>query len=110
VFAGLETAAGQLEFFNVDDMNSHGSQQHFMCTTVAGTTRDSRLHHVDSTRDMEHGYIWSFTGDALSVRPQNTQFLFKTQSHSIQSKHFLVKFSTANTLVLYLWSSQQFAL
>ena len=65
--AGLATNTGQLEFFNVDDMNSHRSQQHFMCTDVAWDfTGRYVCTYVDVNRDMEHGYIiWSFTGDML---------------------------------------------
>lgn len=67
LLAGLDSNAGTLEFFNVDDMATLRTQAHFLCNNVKwDQTGRFVCTWVDDARDMEHGYVmWSFTGEML---------------------------------------------
>jgi translation initiation factor 3 subunit B len=78
VLAALDGNAGNLEFFNVDDMATLRTQQHFLCNNIKwDQTGRFVCSWVDDNRDMEHGYVmWSFTGEMLYRNRYNTFFDF----------------------------------
>lgn len=67
IIAGLKGLSGQLEFFNVDDMDTMAINEHFMCTDVDwDPTGRYVATSVTSVHQMENGYImWSFLGQQL---------------------------------------------
>jgi hypothetical protein len=63
--AGMKTLNGQLLFFNADDMEVLGEDEHFMCTDIEwDPTGRYVCTYVSAFRQpMENGYvIWNFAG------------------------------------------------
>lgn len=81
VIAGLKGLNGQLEFFNVNDMDTMAINEHFMCTNVDwDPTGRYVATSVTSVHQMENGYIvWSFLGQQLYKvnRDRFFQFLWR---------------------------------
>merc|ERR1711907_164207 len=79
--AGLKGLNGQLEFFNVNDMDTMAINEHFMCTNVDwDPTGRYVATSVTSVHQMENGYIvWSFLGQQLYKinRDRFFQFLWR---------------------------------
>ncbi|KAL9225539.1 hypothetical protein vseg_001448 [Gypsophila vaccaria] len=67
ILAGLKGFNGQLEFFNVDELETMGSAEHFMCTDIEwDPTGRYVATAVTSVHEMENGFnIWSFNGKLL---------------------------------------------
>eukprot|EP00245_Coleochaete_scutata_P017412 TRINITY_DN8522_c0_g1_i1.p1 TRINITY_DN8522_c0_g1~~TRINITY_DN8522_c0_g1_i1.p1 ORF type:complete len:737 (-),score=206.49 TRINITY_DN8522_c0_g1_i1:368-2578(-) len=78
VLAGLKTYNGQLEFFNVDDLETMASGEHFMATDVEwDPTGRFVATSVTSVHQMENGFtIWSFNGRQLYRLPRDRFFQF----------------------------------
>ncbi|KAM0893219.1 hypothetical protein ACQ4PT_025237 [Festuca glaucescens] len=64
VLAGLKGLNGQLEFYNVDDLETMATGEHFMATDVMWDPTGRFLATaVTSVHEMENGFqIWSFSG------------------------------------------------
>ena len=81
IIAGLKGLNGQLEFFNVNDMDTMAINEHFMCTNVDwDPTGRYVATSVTSVHQMENGYIvWSFLGQQLYKvnRDRFFQFLWR---------------------------------
>jgi translation initiation factor 3 subunit B len=81
IIAGLKGLNGQLEFFNVNDMDTMAINEHFMCTDVDwDPTGRYVATSVTSVHQMENGYIvWSFLGQQLYKvnRDRFFQFLWR---------------------------------
>jgi translation initiation factor 3 subunit B len=70
VLAGMKTLNGQLLFFNADDMEVLGEDEHFMCTDIEwDPTGRYVCTYVSAFRQpMENGYvIWNFAGAGFRV-------------------------------------------
>ncbi|MBA0766562.1 hypothetical protein Gotri_015592 [Gossypium trilobum] len=67
VLAGLKGFNGQLEFFNVDELETMATAEHFMATDVEwDPTGRYVATSVTSVHEMENGFnIWSFNGKLL---------------------------------------------
>jgi len=68
VLAGLHSMNGAFEFYNADDMESMGSEEHFMATTVEWDPSGRYVATVVShwRHQLENGYnIYSFQGKVL---------------------------------------------
>ena len=67
VLAGLKTMNGQFEFFNVDEMETMASCEHFMATDVEwDPTGRYVTTAVTSVHQMENGFhVWTFNGKLL---------------------------------------------
>lgn len=78
VIAGLKNLNGQLEFFNVDDMETMATAEHFMATDVDwDPTGRFVATSVTSVHQMENGFnIWSFSGKQLTAAPKERLFQF----------------------------------
>ncbi|KAE8709180.1 Eukaryotic translation initiation factor 3 subunit B [Hibiscus syriacus] len=67
VFAGLKGFNGQLEFFNVDEIETMATVEHFMATDVEWDSTGRYVATlVTSVHEMENSFnIWSFNGKLL---------------------------------------------
>lgn len=67
VLAGLKNLNGQLEFFNVDELETLSTAEHFMATDVEwDPTGRYVATSVSASHQMENGYnLWSFNGKLL---------------------------------------------
>ncbi len=83
VVAGLGTFNGQLEFLDVDSLESLGQNEHFMCTDVdwdpsgryVMTAVTQPLQHGSWKHAMENGYrMWSHQGQLLVTQPYDNLY------------------------------------
>ncbi|XVF04598.1 hypothetical protein REPUB_Repub05bG0098100 [Reevesia pubescens] len=67
VLAGLKNFNGQLEFFNVDELETMANTEHFTATDIEwDPTGRCVATVVTSAHEMENGFnIWSFNGKLL---------------------------------------------
>ncbi|KAJ8751673.1 hypothetical protein K2173_025835 [Erythroxylum novogranatense] len=77
VLTGLKGFNGQLEFYNVDELETMAMAEHFM----AGNSFVASMHVVTSVtsvhHEMENGFnVWSFNGNLLYRILKNQFFLF----------------------------------
>jgi translation initiation factor 3 subunit B len=86
VFAGLKGMNGQLEFYNVDDLETMNNAEHFCATDVEwDPTGRYVATAVTSVHDMENGFnIWSFHGKHLYriLKDNFYQFLWRPRPPS----------------------------
>ncbi|XP_065850558.1 eukaryotic translation initiation factor 3 subunit B-like [Euphorbia lathyris] len=90
ILAGLKGFNGQLEFFNVDELETMGTTEHFMATDIDWdptgryvSTSVTSVHH-----EMENGFnIWSFNGKPLyrTLKDHFFQFLWRPRPPSFLS-------------------------
>ncbi|KAJ6829022.1 eukaryotic translation initiation factor 3 subunit B-like [Iris pallida] len=89
VLAGLKGLNGQLEFYNVDDLETMASGEHFMATDIEwDPTGRYVATSVTSVHEMENGFhIWSFNGKLLYRIPKDHfyQFLWRPRPPSFLS-------------------------
>ncbi|PNW85513.1 hypothetical protein CHLRE_03g190100v5 [Chlamydomonas reinhardtii] len=87
VLAGLKNFNGQLEFFNVDEMETMATAEHFMATDVEWDPTGRYVATVVShVQQMENGVkIWSFGGRELysSQRDKLYQFSWRPRMPSL---------------------------
>ncbi|CAI5968533.1 unnamed protein product [Closterium sp. NIES-64] len=87
VLAGLKGFNGQFEFFNVDELETMGTGEHFMATDVEWDPTGRYLATaVTSVHQMENGFhIWSFSGRLLYQLPRDRfmQFLWRPRPPSL---------------------------
>ena len=87
VLAGLKTMNGQFEFFNVDEMETMASAEHFMATDVEwDPTGRYVTTAVTSVHQMENGFhVWTFNGVLLYKhgRERFYQFLWRPRAPSL---------------------------
>lgn len=78
VLAGLKSLNGQLEFLNVDEMETTAAAEHFMATDVEwDPTGRYVATSVTAIAQMENGFnIWSFSGRLLYSSPRDRFFQF----------------------------------
>ncbi|KAI5067602.1 hypothetical protein GOP47_0018130 [Adiantum capillus-veneris] len=78
VLAGLKAYNGQLEFYNVDELESMASADHFMATDVDwDPTGRFVATSVTSVHQIENGFnMWSFSGKLLYRLPRDRFFQF----------------------------------
>ncbi|KAJ3692030.1 hypothetical protein LUZ60_012380 [Juncus effusus] len=78
VLAGLKGLNGQLEFFNVDELETMATGEHFMATDIDwDPTGRYVATSVTSVHEMENGFhIWSFNGKLLYRIPKDHFFQF----------------------------------
>lgn len=78
ILAGLKAIAGQLEFYNVDDLETMATAEHFMATNVDwDPSGRSCATSVTSVHQMENGFnMWSFYGKLLYRLPRDKFFQF----------------------------------
>lgn len=78
ILAGFKQLNGQLEFFNVDEMETLNTAEHFMATDVEwDPTGRYVASSVTSVQPMENGFIiWSFNGKQLYSMPRDRFFQF----------------------------------
>jgi len=78
VLAGLNALNGQLEFFNVDEMETMATGEHFMATDVEwDPTGRYVATSVTQIQKMENGFnVWSFSGKLLYRVPRDQFFMF----------------------------------
>ncbi|KAL5698724.1 Eukaryotic translation initiation factor 3 subunit B [Ranunculus cassubicifolius] len=85
VFAGLRGAFnGQLEFFDVDELESLRTGEHFNVTNIEWDP-SGRYVATSSVHEMESGYrVWSFIGKLLYGQPRDQfhQFLWRPRPAS----------------------------
>ena len=90
VLAGLKTMNGQFEFFNVDEMETMATCEHFMATDVEwDPTGRYVTTAVTGVHQMENGYhTWTFNGRLLykQTRERFFQFLWRPRGKSLLSK------------------------
>ncbi|GBG62798.1 hypothetical protein CBR_g32387 [Chara braunii] len=79
VLAGLKAHNGQLEFFNVDEVETMATAEHFMATEVEwDPTGRFVATCVTSVHQMENGFnIWSFHGNLLYRLPRDKFYQFR---------------------------------
>ncbi|KAK6918126.1 Translation initiation factor, beta propellor-like domain, partial [Dillenia turbinata] len=67
ILAGLKVFNGQLEFYNVDELETMATAEHFMATDIEwDPTGRYVATSVTSVHEMENGFnIWSFNGKLL---------------------------------------------
>ncbi|KAH1099269.1 hypothetical protein J1N35_016190 [Gossypium stocksii] len=86
VLAGLKGFNGQLEFFNVDELETMATAEHFMATDVEwDPTGRYVATSVTSVHEMENGFnIWSFNGKLLYriLKDHFFQFLWRPRPPS----------------------------
>ncbi|GKU99920.1 hypothetical protein SLEP1_g12697 [Rubroshorea leprosula] len=86
VLAGLKGFNGQLEFYNVDELESMATAEHFMATDVEwDPTGRYVATSVTSVHEMENGFnIWSFNGKLLYriLKDHFFQFLWRPRPPS----------------------------
>ncbi|MCO5602862.1 hypothetical protein L7F22_057001 [Adiantum nelumboides] len=87
VLAGLKAYNGQLEFYNVDELESMASADHFMATDVDwDPTGRFVATSVTSVHQIENGFnMWSFSGKLLYRLPRDRffQFLWRPRPPSL---------------------------
>ncbi|KAJ7527924.1 hypothetical protein O6H91_16G076300 [Diphasiastrum complanatum] len=78
VLAGLKAYNGQLEFYNVDELETMATAEHFMATDVDwDPTGRYVATSVTSVHQMENGFnIWSFQGKLIYRLPRDRFFQF----------------------------------
>ncbi|XP_073111676.1 eukaryotic translation initiation factor 3 subunit B [Elaeis guineensis] len=89
VLAGLKGFNGQLEFYNVDELETMATGEHFMATDIEwDPTGRYVATSVTSVHEMENGFhIWSFNGKLLYRIPKDHfyQFLWRPRPPSFLS-------------------------
>ncbi|XP_039114285.1 eukaryotic translation initiation factor 3 subunit B-like [Dioscorea cayenensis subsp. rotundata] len=87
LLAGLKGFNGQLEFYNVDELETMATGEHFMATDIEwDPTGRYVATAVTSVHEMENGFhIWSFTGKLLYRIPKDHfyQFLWRPRPPSL---------------------------
>ncbi|PIA45848.1 hypothetical protein AQUCO_01600232v1 [Aquilegia coerulea] len=87
LLAGLKGFNGQLEFFNVDELETMHTGEHFMATDIEwDPTGRYVATSVTSVHEMENGFhIWSFNGKLLYRVPRDHfyQFLWRPRPASL---------------------------
>ncbi|XP_015057434.1 eukaryotic translation initiation factor 3 subunit B [Solanum pennellii] len=90
ILAGMKGFNGQLEFFDVDELDTMASAEHFMATDVEwDPTGRYVATAVTSVHEMENGFnIWSFNGKLLYriLKDHFFQFLWRPRPPSFLSK------------------------
>ncbi|EYU40305.1 hypothetical protein ABFS82_02G135200 [Erythranthe guttata] len=86
ILAGLKTLNGQLEFYNVDELETMAQAEHFMATDVEwDPTGRYVVTAVTSVHEMENGFnVWSFNGKLLYriLKDHFFQFLWRPRPQS----------------------------
>ncbi|KAK9058225.1 hypothetical protein SSX86_023065 [Deinandra increscens subsp. villosa] len=89
ILAGLKGFNGQLEFYNVDELETMATAEHFMATDIEwDPTGRYVATSVTSVHEMENGFnIWSFNGKLLYRIPKDHffQFLWRPRPPSFLS-------------------------
>ncbi|XP_078439767.1 eukaryotic translation initiation factor 3 subunit B-like [Wolffia australiana] len=89
ILAGLKGFNGQLEFYNVDELETMATEEHFMATDIEwDPTGRYVATSVTSVQEMENGFnIWSFNGKLLYKIPRDHffQFLWRPRPPSLLS-------------------------
>ncbi|XP_074373122.1 eukaryotic translation initiation factor 3 subunit B-like [Apium graveolens] len=89
LLAGLKGFNGQLEFYNVDDLETMATAEHFMATDIEwDPTGRYVATAVTSVHEMENGFnIWSFHGKLLYriMKDHFFQFLWRPRPPSFLS-------------------------
>ncbi|GAV76581.1 RRM_1 domain-containing protein/eIF2A domain-containing protein [Cephalotus follicularis] len=89
ILAGLKGFNGQLEFFNVDELETMATAEHFMATDIEwDPTGRYVATAVTSVHEMENGFnIWSFNGKLLYRIPKDHffQYLWRPRPPSFLS-------------------------
>ncbi|XP_010276277.1 PREDICTED: eukaryotic translation initiation factor 3 subunit B-like [Nelumbo nucifera] len=89
ILAGLKSFNGQLEFYNVDELETMATGEHFMATDIEwDPTGRYVATSVTSVHEMENGFnIWSFNGKLLYRIPRDhfCQFLWRPRPPSFLS-------------------------
>mmetsp|Transcript_40368 Transcript_40368/g.89637 ORF Transcript_40368/g.89637 Transcript_40368/m.89637 type:complete len:721 (+) Transcript_40368:71-2233(+) len=77
VLAGFKNFNGQLEFFNVDEMETMATAEHFMATDVDWDPTGRYITTSVTSAPMENGFkIWSFQGKLLYEMPKDRLYQF----------------------------------
>nr|GEW23866.1 eukaryotic translation initiation factor 3 subunit B-like [Tanacetum cinerariifolium] len=86
ILAGLKGFNGQLEFFNVDELETMATAEHFMATDIEwDPTGRYVATSVTSVHEMENGFnVWSFNGKLLYhiLKDHCFQFLWRPRPPS----------------------------
>ncbi|XP_057807553.1 eukaryotic translation initiation factor 3 subunit B-like isoform X1 [Salvia miltiorrhiza] len=86
ILAGLKGFNGQLEFYNVDELETMAQAEHFMATDVEwDPTGRYCVTAVTSVHEMENGFnVWSFNGKLLYriLKDHFFQFLWRPRPPS----------------------------
>ncbi|KAK0605418.1 hypothetical protein LWI29_026547 [Acer saccharum] len=86
VLAGLKGFNGQLEFYNVDELETMATAEHFMATDIEwDPTGRYVATAVTSVHEMENGFnVWSFNGKLLyrTLKDHFFQFLWRPRPPS----------------------------
>lgn len=121
ILAGLKGFNGQLEFYNVDELETMATAEHFMCTDIEwDPTGRYVATAVTSVHEMENGFnIWSFNGKLLyrilkdhffqfSWRPRPPTFLSPEKEEEIAKnlKKYSKKYEAEDQDVSMLLSEQ----
>ncbi|KAI3676755.1 hypothetical protein L1987_86371 [Smallanthus sonchifolius] len=89
ILAGLKGFNGQLEFYNVDELETMATAEHFMATDIEwDPTGRYVATSVTSVHEMENGFnIWSFNGKLLYriMKDHFFQFLWRPRPSSFLS-------------------------
>ncbi|KAI3449011.1 hypothetical protein Pfo_005676 [Paulownia fortunei] len=89
ILAGLKGFNGQLEFYNVDELETMAAAEHFMATDVEwDPTGRYVVTAVTSVHEMENGFnVWSFKGKLLYriLKDHFFQFLWRPRPPSFLS-------------------------
>ncbi|XP_057511945.1 eukaryotic translation initiation factor 3 subunit B-like [Actinidia eriantha] len=89
ILAGLKGFNGQLEFYNVDELETMGAAEHFSATDIEwDPTGRYVATSVTSVHEMENGFnIWSFNGKLLYriMKDHFFQFLWRPRPPSFLS-------------------------
>ncbi|KAI3742981.1 hypothetical protein L1987_60682 [Smallanthus sonchifolius] len=89
ILAGLKGFNGQLEFYNVDELETMATAEHFMATDIEwDPTGRYVATSVTSVHEMENGFnIWSFNGKLLYriLKDHFFQFLWRPRPPSFLS-------------------------
>ncbi|KAK1262156.1 Eukaryotic translation initiation factor 3 subunit B [Acorus gramineus] len=87
ILAGLKGFNGQLEFYNVDELETMSTNEHFMATDIEwDPTGRYVATSVTSVHEMENGFnMWSFHGKLLYRLPRDhfIQFLWRPRPPSL---------------------------
>ncbi|XP_010454917.1 PREDICTED: eukaryotic translation initiation factor 3 subunit B-like [Camelina sativa] len=121
ILAGLKGFNGQLEFFNVDELETMATAEHFMATEIEwDPTGRYVATAVTSVHEMENGFtIWSFNGNLLyrtlkdhffqlAWRPRPPSFLTAEKEEEIAKnlKKYSKKYEAEDQDVSLLLSEQ----
>ncbi|GAB4828263.1 Eukaryotic translation initiation factor 3 subunit B [Ancistrocladus abbreviatus] len=121
ILAGLKGFNGQLEFYNVDELETMATAEHFMATDIEwDPTGRYVATSVTSVHEMENGFnIWSFNGKLLyrtlkdhffqfSWRPRPPSFLSPEKEEEIAKnlKKYSKKYEAEDQDVSMLLSEQ----